>query len=359
MVRSLRSRLICVGVAFGLAACSLDADIPGRRVGDASAIANGLAGDDSGASEGETAEGSASGGAPQASSGRSGGASASRASAGRSASAGAWQASTGGIDSGGASPASAGRMVGGTASQANTGTGIGTGGIGSGGAWQASTGGIDSGGASRASVGGIGGAVSGRGGAAGAGGETTDARNPLAGSSGAANATNSSPPALFFSEYVEGSSSNKALELAAQARIALDGCKITTYFNGRSDATVVASLTGILEAGQILTVCTSTLKEKLGSICDQVGNLTFNGNDAVAISCDSTILDVIGQIGIDPGAAWGTDPNSTVDHTLRRKCSIKSGVPIDPRALDLSFDPSEEWQAFPVDTFDGLGSRGC
>ncbi len=212
------------------------------------------------------------------------------------------------------------------------------------------SGGIDSGGAFEESAGDIGGATSNRGGAAGAG----DAR---AGSSegGAAGSDTKEPPQLWFSEYIEGSSSNKALEITALTRSVLDGCKVGIYFNGKSEATVVASLSGVLEAGQVLTLCTSTLKEKLAAACNQVGNLTFNGDDVVALSCDGTVLDVIGQIGVDPGDAWGSDPDTTVDHTLRRRCTVPSGDPLGSDA----FNPSSEWQAFPVDTFDGLGKRGC
>lgn len=217
-------------------------------------------------------------------------------------------------------------------------------------------GGTDSGGAAGEIPRGTEGAVSTRGGATAAGGSTALPGVPTDSSAGSAGAaeTESAPPTLFFSEYVEGSSSNKALEISAQSRSVLLGCKVTAYFNGKSEAAVVATLSGVLEAGQVLTLCSSTLKDKLGSVCSQVGNLTFNGNDAVAINCNEQILDVIGQIGVDPGAAWGTGTNTTLDHTLRRNCGAESELPASP-----SFDPSGQWQAFPADTFDGLGLRGC
>ena len=209
-------------------------------------------------------------------------------------------------------------------------------------------GGIDSGGAPARSTGGIGGAALTQGGAAGAGGLKNSA---TAGASGASPA----PSALFFTEYVEGSSSNKALEITATQPAVLDTCKVEAYFNGSGAGSVIASLSGSLEAGHVLTLCTSTLKDQLGAVCDQVGRLTFNGNDAVALACDGKILDVIGQIGVDPGTAWGSGSTTTVDHTLRRKCQVTSG---DPTGLN-AFDPSLEWQSFPIDTFTGLGSRGC
>ena len=175
------------------------------------------------------------------------------------------------------------------------------------------------------------------------------------GSAGAPSTVAEIPPTLWFSEYVEGSSSNKALEITALNRSELEGCKVSTYFNGKVEATVVATLNGVLEAGQVLTLCTSSLKDALPDRCGQVGNLTFNGDDAIAVSCNGTVLDVIGQIGVDPGVAWGAEPNSTADHTLRRKCGIQGGDPLGSDA----FDPSADWQTQPVDTFDGLGSLGC
>jgi len=216
--------------------------------------------------------------------------------------------------------------------------------------------GVDSGGAFDESVeesaGGAMGAPP-KGGGAGAGGNA-DPDDPST-AAGAANTQPKAPPTLWFSEYVEGSSSNKALEITALAHSELEGCKVSTYFNGKAEATVVAILTGLLEAGRVLTLCTSTLKEKLPEQCTQVGNLTFNGDDAIALSCDGTVLDVIGQLGVDPGAAWGAEPSSTADHTLRRNCRVQSGDPLG----DDDFDPTTEWHALPVDTFDGLGTLGC
>jgi hypothetical protein len=211
-------------------------------------------------------------------------------------------------------------------------------------------GGTDSGGAFVEGMKDIGGAASSASGAAGAGGASIEGE----GEGGAAGASPQDPPQIWFSEYVEGSSSNKALEITARTRSVLDGCKISSYFNGKSEAAVVASLGGVLEAGEVLTLCTSTLKEKLAA-CNQVGNLTFNGDDVVTLSCHGELLDVIGQIGVDPGEAWGSDINTTADHTLRRSCATENGDPLgsDP------FDPSSEWLPFAVDTFDGLGARGC
>ena len=85
----------------------------------------------------------------------------------------------------------------------------------------------------------------------------------------------------------------------------LSTCKVLTYFNGKSEASVVAVLSGRLVAGEVLTLCTSALTRTLPETCQQVANLTFNGNDAIALSCSGQIVDFIGQLGVDPGQAWG------------------------------------------------------
>jgi uncharacterized protein len=79
----------------------------------------------------------------------------------------------------------------------------------------------------------------------------------------------------------------------------------------------------------------------------------FNGDDAVVLTRGSTPIDVIGQIGVDPGTEWGSGLTSTADNTLRRKPTIETG---DADGSD-AFDPAAEWDGFAVDTFDDLGSH--
>jgi len=79
----------------------------------------------------------------------------------------------------------------------------------------------------------------------------------------------------------------------------------------------------------------------------------FNGNDAVVLTKGATILDVIGQVGTDPGSQWGAGLISTQNHTLRRKSSVCQG---DTNPAD-AFTPATEWDGYAVNTFDGLGSH--
>jgi predicted extracellular nuclease len=164
------------------------------------------------------------------------------------------------------------------------------------------------------------------------------------------------PTELFFSEYVEGSSNNKALEIfngtGAAINLAAGNYDLQFFFNGSLTAGATIALTGVVTAGDVYVLAHSSADPALLAQADQTsGGSFFNGDDAISLRKNGTIIDVIGQLGFDPGAAWGSDPTSTQDNTLRRKFSIDSG---DPDGSD-PFDPALEWNGFAVDTFDGLG----
>ncbi|HEX6275208.1 MAG TPA: hypothetical protein VFZ53_19345 [Polyangiaceae bacterium] len=227
---------------------------------------------------------------------------------------------------------------------------------GSGGARPAAGGaGSSSGGRGGTSSGGRGGSVTGgRGGGAGAGGR---AGNGAGSAAGGTSGSGGGPPAvhaLYFSEYVEGSSSYKALEIQAREASTLSGCRLVTYFNGAASPSGIA-LDGALAKGGVTTLCSTALAALVGASCARATNLTFNGDDAVALECGGAILDVIGQIGVDPGDAWSSAAASTLNQTLRRRCTAAGG---DRDGAD-AFDPALEWTAFAVDAFDGLGIAEC
>jgi hypothetical protein len=184
---------------------------------------------------------------------------------------------------------------------------------------------------------------------------------PDAGTDGGRDAA-APPGTLFFSEYVEGTSNSKALEIfngtASGVDLAAMSCTLREYVNGGVTPTYVLTLTGNIAPGDVFTICNSSTSDAIPtSSCDQRagGATTFNGNDALELVCSGVTLDIIGQIGLDPGTEWGTGLTSTMDNTLRRQCRITVG---DTNGGD-AFDPSAEWDGFVTDTFDGLGSRGC
>jgi len=168
-------------------------------------------------------------------------------------------------------------------------------------------------------------------------------------------ATAAAPSELFFSEYIEGSSNNKALEIyngtGTAINLAAGGYNIQMFFNGSASPGLTINLTGTVADGDVYVIAHSSANATILAQADQTnGAGWFNGDDAVVLRKGTTIIDVIGQIGFDPGTEWG---GVTADNTLRRKNTICAG---DPNGTDV-FDPSVEWDAFPTDTFDGLGNH--
>jgi len=209
------------------------------------------------------------------------------------------------------------------------------------------------GGSSPRGGGGNGGGTKSHGGASsvGAGGQ--------AGQGGAAEVIEPPAPAtLLFSEYVEGSSTFKALEIFALRGGSLENCELQTFFNGKQEPSRLA-LHGSLEPGQQQVICSTGNDKAPGlalqhpELCQVATNLGFNGDDALALSCNGVVQDIIGQIGVDPGDSWGL--GSTLDHTLQRRCTVTVGRTDNQEP----FDVDAQWVIFGIDTFSDLGRRSC
>jgi predicted extracellular nuclease len=163
---------------------------------------------------------------------------------------------------------------------------------------------------------------------------------------------------LFFSEYVEGSSYNKALEIyngtGAAVDLAAGGYSIQMSFNGGT-STYTVNLTGSVADGDVYVVAPTNATDPtiLGQADQLQGTSWFNGDDAVVLRKGTTVIDVIGQVGFDPGTEWGSGLTSTADNTLRRKDTICAGDPDGSNA----FDPAMEWDGYANNTFDGLGAH--
>ena len=152
---------------------------------------------------------------------------------------------------------------------------------------------------------------------------------------------------LFFSEYVEGSSFNKALEIAnfTGATVSLAGYSIKKQSNGAGAWSTGLNLTGSLANGavfvlvdpQIATTCYATANANLVSAQE-----AYNGNDPMGLFKDGVLIDVIGTFN-------GGSPNFAADVTLRRKPSIN--------APNITFDKVGEWDSFANNTCDGIGSH--
>ena len=176
---------------------------------------------------------------------------------------------------------------------------------------------------------------------------------------GESNTTSSSAASnLYFSEYIEGSSNNKALEIynASENDVSLAEYKIVRYSNGGTSGADVALDAVTLEPNKTFAVVYSSAAAELLTYADQQSTDTnHNGDDAYELIYIPTgeVIDSIGKVGEDPGSEWIANGVSTKDQTLRRKTGVTQG---DVNSAD-DFDPSIEWDTFDKDTFDGLGAR--
>jgi predicted extracellular nuclease/endonuclease I len=163
--------------------------------------------------------------------------------------------------------------------------------------------------------------------------------------------------ALIISEYIEGSSNNKAIELfnlsSADIDLASEGYKLSRYSNGGTSASNI-NLTGTISANSAFVVAHSSTSNELKAFADQLsGSLSHNGDDAYVLYKNDVVIDSFGRVGEDPGSEWGSDLQSTKDNTLVRKLSVTTGDII----IDDAFDPSLEWEGFAKDTFEYLGAH--
>lgn len=169
---------------------------------------------------------------------------------------------------------------------------------------------------------------------------------------------------LMFTEYVEGSSNNKYLEIYNAGTAAADLSKymVKLYANGGTTVTNQAKLDTFkfgttLAAGATILFRTGTaaLSIPAGVTTDSSTICFFNGNDALTLEKSGTVIDVIGKVGEDPGNGKGWTvsgtANATLDHTIRRKAAITKGN------TDWAASSASEWDVLNKDDVSGLGSR--
>ena len=168
------------------------------------------------------------------------------------------------------------------------------------------------------------------------------------------------PSELFFSEYVEGSSYNKYIEIfnGTGYSVDLSDYEIHVFSNGHGDLTSPSSrviLDGIL-LNKMVYVVGNSRADQFSSPDLLDGNLNFNGDDAVCLFkvSEDKYVDVFGAIGVDPGDSWTSGVFSTKDHSLIRKASVMEGALITENKDDF-LTLGTEWEQVAIDNVSNLG----
>jgi len=166
---------------------------------------------------------------------------------------------------------------------------------------------------------------------------------------------------VIFSEYFEGASNNKALEIAnpTGGSVDLTGYAVKLYSNGSASVSSTYNFPDatVLAPGATYLLCNSQFSAALKpAACVSSGVAGFNGDDTLTlVNADGAVIDSFGD-GTDPGSMWGSGDTSTVDHDLRRDCSVTHGV----TPVPASFDPANYgWAGFVDTDVSNLGVYAC
>ncbi|MEZ5024036.1 MAG: lamin tail domain-containing protein [Chitinophagales bacterium] len=138
---------------------------------------------------------------------------------------------------------------------------------------------------------------------------------------------------LFFSEYIEGSGNNKALEIynPTDAPINLGTYQINRYNGGVTATSGEFNFPNgrLLGPGEVYIIANSQA-DSAGILAkaDTTSSITFyNGDDAMELidTVTGNAIDIIGVIGEDPGTNWPVGAGATSEFTLVRNANVNDG----------------------------------
>lgn len=166
---------------------------------------------------------------------------------------------------------------------------------------------------------------------------------------------------IFFSEYIEGSAFNKAIEIynPTNTIVDLSTYEVRMYGNGSLTPTSTLVPSGMLLPGKVHVITHGSADQGILDEADQTSGVSnFNGDDALELynTTTSSTADVIGEIGVDPGTQWVVGSGATKDFTLVRKSNIDAGV------LTWTGVGDTQWDVYAIDDSSYLGSHtnlGC
>ncbi|WP_394758384.1 endonuclease [Flavobacterium sp.] len=182
-----------------------------------------------------------------------------------------------------------------------------------------------------------------------AAGNSSPISNTVNGTTTASGGGNASE--LFFSEYVEGSSNNKALEIAnftgSPVDLATGLYSIKRQTNGAGAWSTGINLTGTLNNGSIFVIVNSLIAvgcypTASANLSTSATEMTYNGNDPVGLFKNGILIDIVGVFN-------GGAPDFAINETIRRKSSITSP--------NTTFNKAVEWDSYSVDTCSDVGTH--
>ena len=162
---------------------------------------------------------------------------------------------------------------------------------------------------------------------------------------------------LIISEYIEGSSFNKAIELYNGTGAEIDLSEYTLeHYNNSGSATTgttttdkVLPLEGKLADGETYVISRADANPAIIAVTDFVDEsknvINFNGNDQIVLKKNGTVVDSIGQVG--------SVENTLADVSLVRNSDILTGDTI----INDAFDKTKEWTNLGKDIFTNLGQH--
>ena len=163
---------------------------------------------------------------------------------------------------------------------------------------------------------------------------------------------------LFFSEYIEGSSNNKALEIfnGTGQDIDLTSYTVKTGSNGGEWNNELV-LEGTLAHGEVYIIANAAAVPAILDIADVTSTVTyFNGDDAIGLFLNDIMIDAIGVYQVDPGTAWDVAgvTGATLNHTLVRKADVVEGT-TDWAASAGTDMANSQWLVYENDDFNYIG----
>lgn len=159
---------------------------------------------------------------------------------------------------------------------------------------------------------------------------------------------------LYFSEYIEGSSNNKALEIynPTPDSVDLSSYTVKVFNNGSFSPSNTQVLSGLIGPGSVYVIANSSADSAVLAVADITSTVTFfNGDDAVVLLNGGDTIDVIGLVGQDPGTNWAIDTlGATSEFTLVRKPGVNAGQ----KNWGIG---AFEWLVYAQNDFSFLGSH--